>query len=114
MGAKAPTCACLRDQALRGHEVEARLSVKDDPPFEKHTFNSGATYAGEWLGMMRHGHGTQEWPDGARYVGQWVNDKTWGRGRFEHAGGSSYDGQWYDDKQHGHGLESWPDGAWFE
>jgi len=32
-------------------------------------FKNGATYEGQWLGNMKHGHGTQKWKDGAKYVG---------------------------------------------
>ncbi len=35
-----------------------------------HTFESGATYEGEWIGNNRSGFGTQVWADGAKYEGK--------------------------------------------
>ena len=32
-------------------------------------------YKGEWSGAIRHGKGTQIWPDGTRYDGFFVNDE---------------------------------------
>ena len=37
----------------------------------KYTYKTGAIYEGQWLGGLRHGEGTMEWPDGARYEGMW-------------------------------------------
>lgn len=28
---------------------------------------SGIKYEGEWMGGLKHGQGTQIWPDGAKY-----------------------------------------------
>lgn len=36
------------------------------------SFPSGVVYSGEWLGMFKHGHGVQTWPDGAKYDGDWI------------------------------------------
>ena len=38
---------------------------------QEHRFPNGAIYKGGWKNAMRHGEGTQIWPDGARYEGQW-------------------------------------------
>lgn len=32
---------------------------------EEHRFSNGAIYKGYWKNNMRHGEGTQIWPDGA-------------------------------------------------
>ena len=44
----------------------------------EHQFENGARYKGQWFNNMRHGHGTQVWPDGAKYEGQWKNNKAHG------------------------------------
>lgn len=96
-------------------------------------------YQGEWDANngLRHGKGTQIWPDGSRYDGYWRNDRANGPGRLIHADGDVYQGDWEDDKahgwgqymhldgstyegyweydkQHGRGKEKWPDGAEYE
>lgn len=43
-------------------------------------FSNGLKYEGEWLGNVRHGFGTQIWPDGAKYVGYWEDNKASGKG----------------------------------
>ena len=98
-----------------------------------------AKYNGEWDANrgVKHGKGTQIWPDGSRYDGYWRNDRANGPGRLIHADGdvyqgdwaddkangwgqymhldgSTYEGYWQNDKQHGHGKEKWPDKAEYE
>ena len=41
---------------------------------EEITHESKVKYTGEWAGTLRHGKGTQIWPDGARYDGYFVRD----------------------------------------
>ena len=41
---------------------------------------------------MRHGNGTQIWPDGAKYEGSWKNNKAHGIGTFWHVYGDKYEG----------------------
>lgn len=69
------------------------------------TLESGAKYNGEWDANtgLRHGKGTQIWPDGSRYDGYWRNDRANGPGRLIHADGDVYQGDWVDDKAHGWG-----------
>ena len=55
-------------------------------------FKNGATYEGQWLGTMKHGHGTQKWKDGAKYVGQWKFNKACGQGKFWHVDGDIFEG----------------------
>ena len=45
--------------------------------------DSKAFYAGEWTRgtNLRHGRGTQVWPDGSMYQGWWKHDKSHGKGR---------------------------------
>jgi len=75
---------------------------------------AGGTYNGEWKGKLRHGKGTQVWPDGAKYDGQWVDDKQMGEGKEQWNDGSSYAGQYMDGCKHGHGKYVWKDGSNFE
>jgi hypothetical protein len=119
----------------------AKNTVYDETVIMKgwRTLESGAKYNGEWDANngLRHGKGTQIWPDGSRYDGYWRNDRANGPGRLIHADGDVYQGDWEDDKahgwgqymhldgstyegywqydkQHGQGKEKWPDGAEYE
>ena len=62
-------------------------------------------------GSMRHGNGTQTWPDGSKYEGDWKNDKANGKGRYVHANGSVYTGNWKDNQAHGLGVLACKDGS---
>jgi hypothetical protein len=83
----------------------------------KHTFKNGAVYTGQWLKGeedIRHGQGTQVWPDGAKYDGLWSNNKANGKGTFWHVHGDKYSGEWLDDKAHGVGTYTHANGARYE
>lgn len=41
-------------------------------------FENRARYKGQWRDQVRHGYGTQIWPDGAKYEGNWKNNKAHG------------------------------------
>ena len=67
-------------------------------------FKNGATYAGQWLGNMKHGYGVQVWKDGAKYEGHWRFNKACGHGKFWHVDGDIFEGEWLDDKANGYGV----------
>ena len=102
-------------------------------------FDNGAVYIGETKEgeMVRHGFGTQTWPDGTRYEGNWVDDKAegegkiwhnsgdfykgewrddmaWGKGVYKSKDGTTYEGDWIEDKQEGFGVETWVNGTKYE
>lgn len=81
---------------------------------EEYRFKNGAIYRGQWKGTMRHGHGTQIWPDGARYEGEWKKNKAHGKGKFWHVDGDVFDGEWMDDKANGYGVYTHVNGAKYE
>ena len=58
---------------------------------------SGGVYTGEWLGSLRDGFGTQQWPDGSRYEGYYKLDRACGYGKLYHADGDVYEGEWAND-----------------
>jgi hypothetical protein len=47
-------------------------------------------YNGMWRGEIRHGSGTQTWPDGSIYEGGWKDGTACGLGRFRFANGDVY------------------------
>lgn len=134
-------------EATRATEQQIGEFIRDDDesafgdnlilrgPYE---LDSRSVYMGQWSrDGLRHGLGTQLWPDGSKYVGYWMNDMANGRGRLIHADGDIYEGEWFndkangrgtyihmdgakytgewsDDKQNGYGVESWADGSCYE
>ena len=67
---------------FKSEEGKETLTGKfnQDKQVEKRTFKyaTGAVYSGEWLGGLRHGMGTMEWPDKARYEGMWQYNQACG------------------------------------
>lgn len=41
---------------------------------------------------MKHGHGTQTWPDGSHYEGEWKYNEANGIGKLCHEDGDIYEG----------------------
>ena len=78
----------------------------------------GAFYSGEMKKfsidgneeLLKHGNGTQTWPDGAKYCGSWYKGKAQGHGKFFHANGDVYDGEFYEDRANGYGMYTHNDG----
>jgi hypothetical protein len=67
-------------------------------------------------GSIRHGYGSQCWPDGSRYegvfffiffllgIGEWKGNKAHGFGELRHTDGDMYRGDWEVDKANGQGT----------
>jgi hypothetical protein len=56
---------------------------------------AGATYAGEMVDCVPHGHGTMEERDGDRYDGDWRSGKRHGRGRsYSAESKNDFEGTW--------------------
>lgn len=60
-------------------------------------------YEGEWVGGVRHGHGTLRYASGDVYTGGWVAGHRHGSGRLTCANGDCYSGGWSQDTKHGSG-----------
>lgn len=82
----------------------------DERSRTKQTFQSGATYDGEWLNGMREGIGRQHWPDGTEYVGEWLRGRANGRGQLSHSDGDVYTGDWINGRAHGFGVYKYRNG----
>ncbi len=129
-------------------QAQAQSQEVEGPNYKQnYRFPNGALYtgtflsviisSGQWKNEMRHGYGTQIWPDGAKYEGYWKNNQANGRGKFwhvdgdvfegewledkangfgtyTHKDGAKYEGQWKDDEQEGYGVESWADGSRYD
>lgn len=102
----------------------------------KMQYHSGDSFEGEWVGDLRHGHGTfTHASNGDTYVGQWVRGCKEGFGVFCYSeGGFKYQGNWAGGSFCGQGtmtqhagekLEDanegkvlargiWPSGPWVE
>jgi len=81
----------------------------------QHTFRSGATFRGQWLGGGDFdGFGVMDWPDGAQYAGQWRLSSAHGLGRFQHSHGDFYVGSWRDNVAHGGGVYVHRNGTKYE
>ena len=104
-----PAPAQVQTGKVREFEPRAGTVGKDDQLDyrERHVFPNGAIYSGtmacrvtlcaqflgQWKDEMRHGYGTQTWPDGAKYEGYWKDNKTYGKGKFWHANGDFFEGE---------------------
>jgi len=81
-------------QDVPAHEVEAVTN---------HEMPDGALYTGHMKRvqeggeniLVKHGRGTQQWPDGAKYEGDWRDGMAQGRGTFHHANRDLYTGEFY-------------------
>jgi hypothetical protein len=60
------------------------------PVVKNHSYKTGSSYQGEWLGGFRHGKGTMVWQDGAKYEGEWNLGYANGNGTFYHIDGDKY------------------------
>ena len=55
-------------------EAKETIGLYEDDGYlveRTHRYKTGAVYAGEWKGGMRHGRGTIEWADRVFYAGDW-------------------------------------------
>ena len=52
---------------------------------------------------IKHGEGSQEWPDGAKYTGGWHEDQVQGEGKFLYANQDEYEGEFFADRANGFG-----------
>lgn len=75
-------------------ELKQRIKQENLQYTEELAFENGSIYKGYMKDGMRHGPGTQIWPDGARYTGEWRFNKANGNGTFYHADGDIYNGDW--------------------
>eukprot|EP01016_Furgasonia_blochmanni_P010457 TRINITY_DN14437_c0_g1_i1.p1 TRINITY_DN14437_c0_g1~~TRINITY_DN14437_c0_g1_i1.p1 ORF type:complete len:356 (+),score=23.81 TRINITY_DN14437_c0_g1_i1:1-1068(+) len=84
---------------------------RDLPELGPMLLSSGAVYVGKWKYGVKHGKGTQYWPDGSQYTGYWRNNTANGKGRLVDTDGGYYIGRWKDDKADGQGTYKWADGG---
>lgn len=68
-------------------------------------------YEGGVRGDLRHGQGTNVFPDGQKYVGEWKDGAPNGKGKLSKPDGSSYEGDWKMGTPHGRGTFVYPDGV---
>ena len=61
-------------------ELKQRIKTENLSFVEELQFENGSVYKGYMKDGMRHGPGTQLWPDGARYTGEWRYNKANGKG----------------------------------
>jgi hypothetical protein len=96
-------------------------ALKRPLELRKHVYQSGATYEGEWLGGLRHGQGTMQWPDGTIFTGTWQYNAVYGEGMIKEIdcqGEDEYHGHWHNNMFHGKGIYVNKDGrfegTWFK
>ena len=77
-------------------------------------FGDEQIYKGGVLNGMRHGSGTNQWPDGQTYSGEWQNDSRNGRGTHIWKDGRTVTGNWKNGHLHGKIYFRWPNGAVFD
>ena len=67
---------------------------------------AGRTYAGGWRRSLRHGVGTELWPNGDRFEGDFKDGKFHGSGTYLTRGGK-YVGEFVDGRKEGQGKMTW-------
>ncbi len=77
-------------------------------------FGDDQIYKGGVLNGMRHGSGTNQWPDGQTYSGEWQSDSRNGHGTHIWKDGRTVTGNWKDGHLHGKIYFRWPNGAVFD
>ena len=77
-------------------------------------FGDDQIYKGGVQNGMRHGTGTNQWPDGQTYSGEWQNDSRNGRGTHIWRDGRTVTGNWKDGHLNGNIYFRWPNGAVFD
>jgi len=75
------------------------------------SWQSGASYAGDFKEGLFSGQGTYTWPDGDKYSGQFENNTANGLGVYYFADGRTYEGEFIDDDFYGEGLLNRLDGS---
>jgi len=113
------------------------LVMSKEPP----RFQTGDSYAGDWLHNRKHGFGTMTWANGKKYQGDFRNGKRdgtgtlwlmkdgnlrkvysgyWKEGRRHGVGvhfdqeGNKYEGSWFAGKKCGHGKLLYTNGDVYE
>ena len=71
-------------------------------------------YVGDWRDDFATGRGTFYYKNGDIYIGEFLKDKANGYGAFIHENGNRYEGFWRDDVQEGEGTEELEDGSKYE
>lgn len=103
-------CAQVNDAETQNYFARELAELRKSPQHladgrrPPHTFQSGATYWGEWRSRDRHGFGQQRWRDGAQYTGQWSKSLADGNGQLEYTDGDRYVGQFYRGTVQGLGV----------
>ena len=97
----------LNSNSLRASEVEEVVNM---------VLPDGAIYSGQISKTtgMKHGSGSQTWPDGARYAGSWKQGSACGKGTFYHSNGDVFEGYFRNDKANGKGSYTHVNGQKYE
>lgn len=68
-------------------------------------------YSGHWSNHLRHGYGICVFHDSnqVRYEGEWKNDLPDGQGTCTYRDGTTYVGSWVNGLRHGPGVMTYPD-----
>lgn len=61
-------------------------------------------YTGTWLYGVKHGRGTQSYPDGSLYIGEFMKGFEHGFGRKRLPDGNFYEGRYNAGRRDGHGI----------
>lgn len=97
-----------REASAASSSTQASTSSPTSPS-SGHTDYTGQTKAG-----LRHGIGTQEYPNGDKYFGNWRNDVREGEGTYFYSEGAVWQGNWEKDMANGYMTQTFPDGSVYE
>uniref|UniRef100_A0A7S0N237 Uncharacterized protein n=2 Tax=Pyramimonas obovata TaxID=1411642 RepID=A0A7S0N237_9CHLO len=75
--------------------------------FDRHEYDDGAVYLGQWVGGIRVGLGVMQFPDGSKYEGEFEGDFIQGMGKYTYVSNNTYVGQYKRGKRDGLGRYKW-------
>lgn len=105
-----PELNSIEAEVLAASDSVVSSDVRTSEPNSDHIDSSnceyldGATYSGESIDGVPHGHGTATWPDGAEYVGSFKDGQLHGHGTLTKSNGTKYVGEFKNNAFHGRGT----------
>ena len=107
-------CRSALDALEPSDRPDKRARIEREQPSEETPALQVASYRGDLLNGLAHGHGTYDYGDGRSYTGQWVNSLPCGKGRLVFANGDLYLGDFVNAHLQENGVMFYADSEKYE